>query len=402
MLKLNQNYSDYTDETDVNYPEGKAVNASTSESYDGTPLLAEFMNDVNAAHIAMYEKAYGSRDGINGQADTQKASQFADSVAKYTDDKVKEHADERGLTDGVHGATSEATPGQIVSRDEFGRAKFGAPVDYNDAARKVDIDTVQENVEMVQKNLDVFKNSLGSAARKTAGSAQGNVPVNGVALGTTDNNVVLTNGSGDLKTAGITYDNMMRASNAGVLCSTNRITQVKAVTLTGFALYAGVTVKVMFVNENIADNPMLNVNNTGAKYIKVIKAGAKITPVNHTGYWRGAFGTRTEMWQPYTILELMYDGTDWVIVGNPIVESYSSDTAGYTVKADGLIEQWLVDQSNSESVRLPISFINSSYSMAISNDQRGYVVAITRIDTSHISVTCDYSPNKTNIILKGW
>ncbi len=136
MLKFNKNYSDYTDETDENYPEGKAVNASSSESYDGTPLLAEFMNDVNAAHIAMYEKAYGNRDGINGHADTQKASQFADAVAKYTDDKVKAHADERGLADGVHGATSEATPGQIVSRDQFGRAKVAAPVENDDIANK--------------------------------------------------------------------------------------------------------------------------------------------------------------------------------------------------------------------------------------------------------------------------
>lgn len=136
MLKFNKNYSDYTDETDENYPEGKAINASSSESYDGTPLLAEFMNDVNAAHIAMYEKAYGNRDGINGHADTQKASQFADAVAKYTDDKVKAHADKRGLADGVHGATSEATPGQIVSRDQFGRAKVAAPVENDDIANK--------------------------------------------------------------------------------------------------------------------------------------------------------------------------------------------------------------------------------------------------------------------------
>ena len=407
MLKLNQNYSDYTDETDVNYPEGKAVNASTSESYDGTPLLAEFMNDVNAAHIAMYEKAHGNRDGISGQADTQKASQFADAVAKYTNDKVKAHADKRGLADGVHGATSAATPGQIVSRDEFGRAKFGAPVDDTDAARKVDVDTVQAN-------LNAFKNSLGSAAGitagsaqgnvpvigtdlgttdnnivttdtsgklkpsgtvlgsaagKTAGSAQGNVPVNGAALGTTDNNVVLTNGSGDLKTAGITYGNMMSASNAGALCSTDKTTQAKDVTLTGFALYAGVTVKVMFVNGNSADYPMLNVNNTGAKFIKVIKAGAKIYPVNHTGYWRGASGTGTEMWQPYTILELMYDGTDWVIVGNPTVESYSSDTVGYTVKADGLIEQWgkgITGPNDVESTRIKhaIRMGNTNYSVA--------------------------------------
>lgn len=142
MLKLNSNYSDYTDETDVDYPEGKAVNASSSESYDGTPLLAEFMNDVNAAHIAMYEKAHGSRGGISGQADTQKASQFADSVAKYTDDKVKAHADERGLADGVHGATSEATPGQIASRDEFGNLKVGAAINDEDAINKGDVEAM--------------------------------------------------------------------------------------------------------------------------------------------------------------------------------------------------------------------------------------------------------------------
>ena len=46
------------------------------------------------------------------------------------------HADERGLSNGVHGATSEAIPGQIVSRDEFGRAKVSAPVDDTDIANK--------------------------------------------------------------------------------------------------------------------------------------------------------------------------------------------------------------------------------------------------------------------------
>lgn len=56
MLKLDQNYSDYTDETDSEYPEGKAVNASTSESFDGTPLLASFMNNIIGAFQAMYKK----------------------------------------------------------------------------------------------------------------------------------------------------------------------------------------------------------------------------------------------------------------------------------------------------------------------------------------------------------
>ena len=383
MLKLNYDYSDYTDETDLNYPEGKAVNASSSESYDGTPLLAEFMNDVNAAHIAMYEKAHGSRDGINGQADTQKKSQFADSVAKYTDDKVKAHADERGLADGVHGATSEATAGQIVTRDEFGRAKFGAPVDDTDAARKVDVDTVQGNLEELA-------NSLGTAAGKDAGSAEGNVPVVGTDLGQTDNNVVVTNASGNLKPAGITYSNMMSASNAGSLCSTAKTTQAKAVTLAGFTLYVGVTVKVMFTNGNSADNPTLNVNGTGAIPIKVVKAGAKVVPVTHTGYWRGATTTSIEMWQPYTILEFMYDGADWVIVGNPTVESYSSTSASYEVKADGLIEQSIIVTSSSDVnnyyVTLPVRHQYSNYFVIMSMKDTSSSDSLTKRTNSYVIV----------------
>lgn len=136
MLKLNKNYSDYTDESDENYPEGKAVNATSSDSYDGTPILAELVNDLNAAHIAMYAKAYGSTEGISELPDNQKESQFADAVTKYVYDNIKKHADERGLSDNVHGATSEAVPGQICTRDELGNVEVGAAVKDTDAVNK--------------------------------------------------------------------------------------------------------------------------------------------------------------------------------------------------------------------------------------------------------------------------
>lgn len=148
MLKLDRNYSDYTDETDAKYPEGKAINASTSESADGTPLLADFMNDINASHIAMYELAYGSREGISGKADTQKASQFVDAVAKLVFDKIKAHADLRGLADGVHGATSEATGGQIASRDEFGNIAVGSAINNADAINLGDVDQKFEDADL--------------------------------------------------------------------------------------------------------------------------------------------------------------------------------------------------------------------------------------------------------------
>lgn len=136
MLKLNEDYSDYFDSSDENYPEGKAINASSSESYDGTPVLADFLNDINAAHIAMYEKAYGNREGISGVPDNQKVSQFADAVAKLVIDKIKDHADLRGLSDNVHGATEEASPGQIASRDENGNIQVGAAIHDSDAVNK--------------------------------------------------------------------------------------------------------------------------------------------------------------------------------------------------------------------------------------------------------------------------
>lgn len=140
MIKLNQNYSDYTDETDVDYPEGKAINASSSESFDGTPLLAEFMNDINASHIAMYELAYGNRNGISGEPDTQKNSQFAKAIAKYSDDRLNTHKNQRGLSDGVHGATVAATPGQIACRDAYGNMKVGDALDSADVVNKAYVD----------------------------------------------------------------------------------------------------------------------------------------------------------------------------------------------------------------------------------------------------------------------
>lgn len=133
----------------------------------------------------------------------------------------------------------------------------------------------------------------------------------------------------------------------------------KVVSIANFVLKAGVIVTVMFTNGSSALQPTLNVSGTGAKPIKVVKAGAKVVPVTHTGYWRGATSTSVEMWQPYTILEFMYDGTDWVIVGNPTFESYSSDTASYEVKADGLIEIFgVVTKWNTDVFMHPVHFEN--------------------------------------------
>ena len=163
----------------------------------------------------------------------------------------------------------------------------------------------------------------------------------------------------------ITSNAVANKLNGGI-CSSSKGNTGKIASIDNFVLKAGVIVTVMFTKGNSADNPTLNVSGTGAKPIKVVKAGAKVAPVTHTGYWRGATTTSVEMWQPYTILEFMYDGTDWVIVGNPTVESYSSSSASYEVKADGLIEQrGTIAEKNHRNqnadIKFPISFLNINY-----------------------------------------
>lgn len=145
MIKLDKSYSDYTDETDEKFPAGKAVNASSSESYDGTPWLAEMMNDEHGARQAIYKAAYGSVDGLSGVPDNVDQSDTLNAIKKLIDDPDKEHADLRGSE--AHGATVAASPGQIVTRDEFGRAKVAAPLEDDDIARKKEID---ELVKMVK------------------------------------------------------------------------------------------------------------------------------------------------------------------------------------------------------------------------------------------------------------
>ena len=173
----------------------------------------------------------------------------------------------------------------------------------------------------------------------------------------------------------------------GGLCNTTKSTAAKIVSIDNFVLKAGVIVTVMFTNGNSADNPTLNVNGTGEKPIKVVKAGGKIVPPTHTGYWRGATTTSIEMWQPYTILELMYDGTDWVIVGNPTVESYSSNTASYEVKADGLIEQSVIygDETYrstfSATISFPIAFSDEYYGFSLSTNKYGDSYYVGQIGT---------------------
>jgi hypothetical protein len=87
--------------------------------------------------------------------------------------------------------------------------------------------------------------------------------------------------------------------------STGASTQAKAATLTpnsNFSLETGVRVAVKFSAENTASSPTLNVNSSGAKTIQF--RGAALT----SSLYR---------WAANSVVEFMYDGTYWQMLGAP-------------------------------------------------------------------------------------
>lgn len=87
------------------------------------------------------------------------------------------------------------------------------------------------------------------------------------------------------------------------VCSTPASTAAKAVTVTGsaatFALFAGVSVRVLFSNANTANTPTLNVNNTGAIPIQL----------------RSGTAAKSGAWDAGEALDFVYTGTNWIIAG---------------------------------------------------------------------------------------
>lgn len=133
---------------------------------------------------------------------------------------------------------------------------------------------------------------------------------------------------------------LINSNMNSVLCSTAAGTQIKEIpasAMPGFVLYAGATIKVLFQNACTVSYPQLKVGNTAAKKIMAYRGGS---PVDNNGLkapsgkWRDASTAFDEVWQPYTTLELMYDGTNWVVIGDPIIENYFGTDFGYEKKSE--------------------------------------------------------------------
>ena len=79
--------------------------------------------------------------------------------------------------------------------------------------------------------------------------------------------------------------------------ASNEAAKVATVVRGKFKLEIGVAVDVKFTNTNITSSPTLNVNNTGAKYIKMY----------------GTASVPNYIWQAGAMVHFVYDGTNWIM-----------------------------------------------------------------------------------------
>lgn len=127
---------------------------------------------------------------------------------------------------------------------------------------------------------------------------------------------------------------------SGAVFSANAVITASSTTLTGAPISSGSVIRVMFTSAITGSDTstVMSITYNGTAYpVKVGKNGALSNFV--ASYVDNAY----TYLQAYTTLELAFDGTQFIILGNPVVLS-SSD---YTIYADGsidsdinLIESW--------------------------------------------------------------
>ena len=174
-----------------------------------------------------------------------------------------------------------------------------------------------------------------------------------------------------------------KPAKSGGIFAANAVIMASSTTLSGVAISAGSVVRVLFTADIAGSDATTGLTftyNGDAYAVKVGKNGA-LANFNAYEVESGVF----KYLQAHTTLELMFDGSQFVIMGNPVVIS----NADFSVMADGsltyhdhisagqkgfiiigdILINYGVDRSNGESyVPLPHSYSNTNYTVIGYND----------------------------------
>ena len=273
-------------------------------------VLVGFMNGVDNLNFIQNHPVYYNA-GSNVEWD----------LRPYNVKEKLVDADIQGTISLPHGkcVTERSTDAKVVnSLDDFPRS----PVDFKDG----DLIFVEFSNGNTSSSPTLNINGTGAVAVRTSPSTylgdvhEGDTLLLRYDTSPNSNNpsssryrtwyVVNSNGASTLYTAravdGVSFDGSSNITHYGT-CSTDSSTAAKTVTVTGFVLETGARVTVKFSNSNTASNPTLNVYN-GSAY-----TGAKAIMYRGTSSVSGS--SNYYRWQSGDIVDFIYDGTNWVMVG---------------------------------------------------------------------------------------
>ena len=186
---------------------------------------------------------------------------------------------------------------------------------------------------------------------------------------------------------------------AGTLtCSTAAATAAKTAACSGFSLSTGAIVRVCFTSGNSASSPTLNVNGTGAKGIRVYRGTTLTTP----------FAT----WNANMTLDLRYNGSYWIICGNPVVYAQERASVSGTVTyyrtariyADSFKEYIFVAPNGlngSITFTMPYAFLSVNSMGVVATLHGSSPDAAVMPSKSTTSVSVDFSYNTSSSAKKG-
>lgn len=148
-------------------------------------------SEVDLTNYALKTEVTTAKNEAIATAGTNADSKISTKVGNIGSGTVKDYVDTAKSQ-----AQSAAEDYADSLADNYATAAQGAKADS--ALQKANITTGTSNGSIAVSGTDVSVKGLASAAYKAAGTASGNVPVNGAALGTTANVPVVTNTSGQL------------------------------------------------------------------------------------------------------------------------------------------------------------------------------------------------------------
>lgn len=131
-----------------------------------------------------------------------------------------------------------------------------------------------------------------------------------------------------------------------------------------------------------SDGFRLTINNTITAPILVSKNNNFQPVISHMGRWEEEADESERTCDAGKHLVLVYDGTDWIIMGNPILCSYFTSNNGtaakqrnsYIVYADGLIHQWGTMDYGSAA-----RDIRGTVNLLITHKASGYMTNVTPV-----------------------